>query len=113
MSVRNRANAFSRTALLFGVSGGALILSTPALAQEQPAPPPDDTTIEGEPAVAVEPAQPPVEADAEGEFVVTGSRIRRTEATSASPLQIIDPTIAIRQGQVSTAEMIQSSPIAS
>ena len=113
MSVRNRATAFSRTALLFGVSAGALILATPALAQEQPAPPPDDTTIEGEPAVAVEPAQPPVEADAEGEIIVTGSRIRRTEATSASPLQIIDPTIALRQGQASTAEMVQSSPIAS
>ena len=113
MSLRNRANAPSRTALMLGVSVGALIFATPALAQEQPAPPSDDQVVEGEPQEVVETLEPLPQPNEEGEIVVTGSRIRRTEATSASPLQIIDPTIAIRQGQVSTAEMIQSSPIAS
>ena len=97
---------------MVGVSAAALVVASPALAQEQPAPPADTVTVEGEPAVTIEPAQPPVETEAEGDIVVTGSRIRRSEATSASPLQIIDPTIGFRQGQTTTAELIQSSPIA-
>jgi len=51
--------------------------------------------------------------DEDGMIVVTGSRIPRTEATSASPLQIIDPVIARRAGLNDTAEIIQDSPIAS
>jgi iron complex outermembrane recepter protein len=52
------------------------------------------------------------EEEDDGLIVVTGSRIRQTEATSASPLQIIDPSLARRAGRNDTAEMIQSSPIA-
>jgi iron complex outermembrane receptor protein len=51
--------------------------------------------------------------EAEGEVLVTGSRIRRNETTSASPLQIIDPVIAMREGRFDTAEIVQNSPIAS
>src|SRR4028119_1149855 len=109
MSARTRVQALSRTALMIGVSAGALMVAPPALAREQPAPAPDTTTVEGEPAVTVEPGQPPVEPDAQGEIVVTGSRIRRTEATSESPLLIIDPVIAQRQGRLDTAELIQKS----
>lgn len=46
-------------------------------------------------------------------ITVTGSRIRRTEATSSSPLQIIDPVISRRSGNNETAEIIQNSPLAS
>ncbi|MEO5612271.1 MAG: TonB-dependent receptor [Sphingomicrobium sp.] len=96
---------------MFGVSAAALIFTTPALAQEQPAPPADDQTTEVAPAASIEPTNQPAQPAAGDEIVVTGSRIRRTEATSASPLQIIDPTIGQRQGQLDTSEMINGSPI--
>ena len=55
-----------------------------------------------------------VESADEGQsIIVTGSRIRRSEATSASPLQIIDPVIARRKGANDTAEIVQNSPLAS
>jgi len=46
------------------------------------------------------------------EVVVTGSRIRRSEFTSASPVQIINPEIGELQGQFDTAGLVQSSSIA-
>jgi iron complex outermembrane receptor protein len=101
----------ARASLLFGVSIGAMLATSPALAQDNPPPDTDAEVAAPEQSVAP-PVTQPTPAD-ESEIVVTGSRIRRTEATSASPLQIIDPTLALRQGQVSTAEVIQSSPIAS
>ncbi|HVH37647.1 MAG TPA: TonB-dependent receptor plug domain-containing protein, partial [Sphingomicrobium sp.] len=121
MSQASATSTWTRAGLLLGVSLGALVVTTPALAQAT-----GDTATEE----TVPPGTSPAEADAQMEeqsvadtraeappqdnaIVITGSRIRRTEATSASPLQIIDPTIALRQGQVSTAELIQSSPIAS
>ena len=120
MSKAATCSAWSRAGLLFGVSLGALVVTTPALAQAS-----QDTATEE----SVPPGETPAEADAKLEaqsiadvtaksppaddaIVITGSRIRRTEATSASPLQIIDPTIGFRRGQSSTAELIQSSPIA-
>jgi iron complex outermembrane receptor protein len=45
-------------------------------------------------------------------IVVTGSRIRRDEFTSPSPITVIDPAIAAKQGLMDTSEMIQGSPIA-
>ncbi len=49
----------------------------------------------------------------EGEaIVVTGSRIRRSEFNSPDPITIVSPEIAKAQGQISTAQMLQSSPIA-
>ena len=59
--------------------------------------------------VTVETREVPAEQDT---ILVTGSRIRRTEATSASPLQIIDPSLARRLGANDTAEIVQNSPIA-
>lgn len=120
MSKAATTSTWSRAGLLFGVSLGALAVTTPALAQAT-----QDTATEE----TVPPGQTPAEAEAQLEaqsvadapavsqaeddtIVITGSRLRRTEASSASPLQIIDPTLALRQGQVSTAEIIQSSPIA-
>jgi len=49
----------------------------------------------------------------EGAIIVTGSRIRRDEFSSAAPITIVDPEIALRQGLKDTAAMIQGSPIAS
>ena len=120
MSKASTTGTLARAGLLLGVSLGALVVTTPALAQAT-----EDTATEE----TVPPGESPTEADAQMEaqsvadttaksppqdeaIVITGSRIRRTEATSSSPLQIIDPTIGMRQGQSSTAELIQSSPIA-
>jgi len=52
------------------------------------------------------------EATGGAPIVVTGSRIRRDEFTSTSPLTVVDPEIAVRQGLNSTANMVQGSPIA-
>lgn len=47
------------------------------------------------------------------EVVVTGSRIRRNEFTSASPIQIITKDVSTQAGLVSTASIIQGSTVAS
>lgn len=59
------------------------------------------------------PTTPQVAQDDGAAIVVTGSRIRRSEFNSPDPITIIDPALAQAQGQFNTAEMIQSSPIAS
>ena len=53
------------------------------------------------------------EADKADSIVVTGSRLRRSEFNSPDPISVIDPEIAKAQGLFSTAEMIQSSSVAS
>ncbi len=51
-------------------------------------------------------------SEAEGKIIVTGSRIRRDEFSSTSPIQVIDPALARAAGTIDTAEMIQSSSVA-
>ena len=48
----------------------------------------------------------------EGVIVVTGSRLRRDERTSADPVTVIDPDVENREGKFGTAEVLQNSPIA-
>lgn len=61
-------------------------------------------------------AQPPAEEEDDVEeveaLIVTGSRIKRTEFTSASPIQVITTENADLQGIADTAEMLQSSTLA-
>ncbi len=45
--------------------------------------------------------------------VVTGSRIRRDEFSSAGPVQVIDPRLGELQGTIDAASLIQSSSVAS
>lgn len=52
------------------------------------------------------------EARVADNITVTGSRIRRSEFSSASPVQVIDPELSQLQGQFDTASMIQSSSVA-
>jgi iron complex outermembrane receptor protein len=47
-----------------------------------------------------------------GAIVVTGSRLRRDERTSADPLTVIDPTVQAREGRLNTAEVLQTNPLA-
>lgn len=46
------------------------------------------------------------------QIVVTGSRIRRNAFTSPDPITVIDPELELKGGQDSTAEILQSSPVA-
>ncbi|GAB4518363.1 MAG: TonB-dependent receptor [Amphiplicatus sp.] len=68
------------------------------------------------PAVAQDVEQVPEQIENEevsgDEVVVTGSRIRRNEFTSSSPIQVINPEIGELQGQFDTAALVQSSSIA-
>lgn len=58
----------------------------------------------------------PEEAEGEAEtddvVVVTGSRLRRDEFSSTSPIQVIDPEIGELQGLFNTASLVQSSSVA-
>lgn len=104
----------------FAFAGAALAMSSPAFAQSAPAAETaqeEDAAAQAEdPAatsgdVATLPQQP--ETTAEGEVItITGSRIRRNEFNSPDPVAIIDTELAERQGQLDTADVLQSSPIA-
>lgn len=85
-----------RSVAIFGLAVAGM---APAYAQDVPAEEPEAPTT----------AQAPEEAT---EVVVTGSRIRRSAFNTPDPVTIIDPAAAQAAGQFSTAEMLQSSPIA-
>ncbi len=116
-------NVLIRSQLLLGASLAALVFAAPAYAQNAVAPPPqppatDDvvppTDDQAEPAVADQDAPEAAQGQAAtgDAIVVTGTRIRQAEFTSPDPVTSIDPELAQRQGQNSTADMLQSSPIA-
>lgn len=116
---------FSSSALcsisLFGV-----MFANPVAATAQTAAAPPTNPLSNEADTPVEkPAQtdrsatvttlPPNEVDEAQptDVVVTGSRIKRSAFNSASPVAIIDPEVAEKRGVFDTAELLQSSPIAS
>jgi iron complex outermembrane receptor protein len=105
----------TRAKLFVGASAAALLISSPALAQQsaQPTAPADKTPLRplpqstlptsgGDQAVTSNP----------NTIVVTGSRIRQPEFTSPDPVSRIDPAVAQQQGKVSIADTLQTSPIA-
>ena len=123
------------TASSFALAVGFLAGGTPAAAQTQAPLPEQCANIQDEAAkqacaTAAEQADPlassgeqetaPTQggaASAEstpggGEIVVTGSRLRRDERTSADPLTVIDPNVENREGKLDTADILQSSPLA-
>ncbi len=57
-------------------------------------------------------ASPAMAQDEGDEIIVTGSRIAKSEFTSADPIQVIDPETAKLQGQVQLADVLQSAPAA-
>lgn len=100
-------NALLRTSVLTGVL--SMALAAPAVAQ-------DATTQDQNPAPADAEAQQDSQssqATEVDEIVVTGSRIRRSEFNSASPIQVITKEVSTQAGLVSTAEIIQGSTVAS
>ncbi len=108
------------TSALCSVALIGMSFAAPAYAQD-PIPEEDPIANSGEPTPETIQRDPQgnilnadnTESEGEEAIVITGSRIRRNEATSSSPLLIIDPVLSQRQGRFDTAEMIQSSPIAS
>lgn len=67
----------------------------------------------GPTAVAIAFAATPAAAQTgDDAIIVTGSRIAKSEFTSADPIQVIDPQTAKLQGQVQLADVLQSTPAA-
>lgn len=94
---------------LLAISASALTLMFYGAANAQ------ETTADDEDVETVEPAREPRIAGADEEddtIVVTGSRIRRNEFSSASPLQVIDGQISRELGVFDTARLIQESAVA-
>ncbi|MDO9368125.1 MAG: TonB-dependent receptor [Sphingopyxis sp.] len=54
----------------------------------------------------------PAAAQSSDDIIVTGSRIAKSEFTSADPIQVIDPQNAKLQGQVQLADILQQVPAA-
>ncbi len=59
------------------------------------------------------PAPAPAATAAEEELIVTGSRIRRDEFTSPSPVQVITSETSALEGLVDTGDILQQSSVAS
>ena len=94
-----------RSTVLSGLAGMIMVgLPSLAMAQELPA--------SSEPAKAEATAAAEAPAQEVEELVVTGSRIRRTEFTSASPIQIISVEQSRLVGITDTASMLQKSSVA-
>jgi len=130
-----KVNTLARFSLSASVIAFGAALGTPAYAQAptQPSATPNCSTIQDEAqrqacANAAEQTDPlansgeasstsgGASADSvqggKGAIVVTGSRLRRDERTSADPLTVIDPNVENREGKLNTAEVLQTSPLA-
>ena len=106
-----------QTTVLAGAAALTLAVPAAALAQSQPDSPPTPAQTEGEPgAIPTEPDAPEEAAAASANevagVVVTGSRIRRNEFTSASPITVITTDEAALEGLVDPTEILQSSTAA-
>lgn len=89
-----------RSTVLAGFAATAFAAS-PALAQdadeEDVAETEEDQQVAGQPTDRV---------------IITGSRIRRDEFTSASPIQVVNAEVATLEGLVDTGELVQSTSVA-
>lgn len=93
-----------RSALLMGAvfTIGSALVATRAYAQTAPAAPASGSTAEEEAA----------KKKADEKVVVTGSRIRRNEFTSPSPIQVITNEQSILSGQLDAADVLQQGTLA-
>jgi iron complex outermembrane receptor protein len=91
-------SVFFRTTILTGLVG-LMVSAGPSLSWAQEADQPQKATAQAAPE--------PVE-----ELVVTGSRIRRSEFASASPIQVIETESSTLAGTTNTAQMIQGATVA-
>lgn len=99
MKQRFASEGSSRKLGLLGASALAIILSTPAIAQDASDTPQAEDTAEEE---------------ADDAIVVTGSRIPGVSPfNSPDPVTVVDTEIAAKEGKFDLASTLQSSPIAS
>lgn len=94
----NRKLLLGSTVIAGFVATLAATAPTVALAQSEPQAPPPPAATEEE-----------AEVDA---LVVTGSRIKRTEFTSAAPIQVITTEQSTLEGLIDPAQILQSSSVA-
>ena len=99
--------SFSRT-IMCGVAFGALSLSGAAWAQGA-----DTDTSSDDEAVEVINEKPAENESRQEKITVTGSLLRKDEYSSSSPIQVITADVATLEGLVDTAEILQSSSVAS
>ncbi|NNE39512.1 MAG: TonB-dependent receptor [Marinicaulis sp.] len=85
-----------RNVLGFGASAIAIAAMVPAYAQD----------------VETVPDADEIEDRSDDVVVVTGSRLRRDEFSSSSPVQVINPEIGELRGEFDTAALVQSSSVA-
>lgn len=94
----------NRRGLLLASVAGISMIGGAALAQDEQ----DDAQVEQTQ------ESPAAEAAASGDdtIIVTGSRLRRDEFSSASPIQVLNAESASLEGLIDTADIIQGSSIA-
>ena len=102
--------AFDRKLLLTTTFIAGMAIFAPSLAIAQDADEPDPQLQEAE--EQDEEQEPAAGATEVGDIVVTGSRIRRDEYSSASPVEIITAEEATLEGLVDAGEILQSSTAA-
>jgi iron complex outermembrane receptor protein len=102
----NRGNSVirrtdTRKLALLGLLGGVATIAIvqPALAQDAS---PPATTSSG----SLEATQADEPADAKGEILVTGSRIRRTDTSTSAPVSVIDAQVLDERGYVQAGEAL-------
>jgi iron complex outermembrane recepter protein len=99
----SKPTGLSRQWLLAGTIMTSLVGFAPAMAQDTP-------PTEAAPTEAPDTA--PAESADSGEFVITGSRIKGKEYTSAAPVTVITAERSSAAGLVSAAEILQTSSVA-
>lgn len=112
----SKSTGLSRQWLLAGTILTSLVGFAPAMAQDAPA---ADAAPEScaageelkvDPATGARTCEP--EAQDSGEFVITGSRIKGKEYTSAAPVTVITAERSSAAGLVSATEILQNSSVA-
>ncbi|MDV6329810.1 TonB-dependent receptor plug domain-containing protein [Asticcacaulis sp. 201] len=100
----SKSTISTRKVLLAGTILTSLAFGLPAFAQ-------DTTATTTTPPTTATPTDTTA-TDKTTEIVVTGSRIRRTEFTSAAPVQVITAEKSTMAGMIDAAQVLQSSSIA-
>ena len=87
------------------VSALAVMLSSPAVAQDTDTATASETTEDKKETASTS-------ESSQDAIIVTGSRIRKSPYNSPDPVTVIDPAISQARGQMNTSEMLQSSIVA-
>jgi len=97
-----------KRAVLATASIAVIVFATAAVAQTETTPPPPSNAAPPPPAKSKAKDQ----STGVSELVITGSRIKTSEFTSASPVTVLTPEQAQLEGKADIAELLQSLPVA-